>query len=108
MNESSNQNDRTINSETTKDTPLIEQQTITDSERSQHPISLEVSNYIQAMRGIALTAQTVLPHSSKWLISEIDKAEKRVAKFFPGFPKATKNMKWKLSQPETSLSSQTQ
>ena len=54
--------------------------------RIPHPIPSSVSSYIQTLRGIALTGETVLPHTSKWIIAEKEKAEKRIAKFIPGFP----------------------
>lgn len=43
-----------------------------------------------------MTAQTVLPHTSKWINAEIDKAEKRIAKFIPGFPDAAEETKLEL------------
>ena len=82
---------------TTSSTPIIEIENSTTSDSSSHPISSEVSNFIQSMRGIALTAQTVLPHSSEWLMSEIEKAEKRIAKFIPGFPNVSKGDTFKIT-----------
>src|SRR3990167_3130953 len=82
---------------TTNKMPIIEANKSTTTPPHSHPISAEVDSYIQAMRGIALTAQTVLPHSSKWISSEIEKAEKRVAKFIPGFPNVSKDDKFEIT-----------
>lgn len=51
-----------------------------------HPIEVSIGRYIRKIRGIAITAQTVLPQTAKWHISEVERYEKKVAKFVPGFP----------------------
>lgn len=58
-----------------------------------HPIAHCVDEYVQSIRGIGQTAQFVLPQTSKWLLAEVDKAEKNIAKFVPNFPTSGKPIK---------------
>jgi hypothetical protein len=64
--------------------------------KPRHPIAGAVGGYLQTMRGIGATAQTVLPHTAKWLLSEREKLEKKLQKYIPGFPNIEEDNKFEI------------
>jgi hypothetical protein len=64
--------------------------------KSRHPIAFAVGAYLQTMKGIGATAQTVLPHTAKWLQSESEKLERRLQKYLPDFPNMAKEVRLEI------------
>jgi hypothetical protein len=59
------------------------QATSTQAEAAESPIEKVVKNYIQAIRGIAKTAQIALPHVDKWKQTELNKIAATLKKYIP-------------------------
>ena len=55
--------------------------------REALPIVLALERYLAAIRGIGQTAQIALQHIAKWEISEVEKTQKKIEKFFPEITK---------------------
>lgn len=51
------------------------------------PIASVVDEYFAAIRGIGQTAEIALPHIAKWKRAEMEKAQKKIEKFFPDLEK---------------------
>lgn len=91
-----------MNNETQKQTPEStapkdssstigsDQALATAKKREAQPIAKCVEGFVLAIRGIGQTAQLVLPHTSKWLLAEMENVEKSLSRFVPGFPKVDK------------------
>lgn len=63
---------------------------VADTEPTQQkapPIASAVEHYFAAIRGIGQTAQIALPHIAKWKVAEMEKAQKKIERFFPGLEK---------------------
>lgn len=57
------------------------------AQRKAPPIACAVEQYFSAIRGIGQTAQIALPHIAKWKVAEMEKAQKKIEKFFPDLEK---------------------
>jgi len=80
---------------TKKATPtgeLVATGTEEDARRKRPPpIAVVVRDFIHSLRSIGQTAQIVLPHTSKWLLQEVEKANKKLEKYVPTPPEEGKS-----------------